>query len=454
MPPNSITLDFKTMPTVTVDGKTHTFKKGEKEGEFKPIDENVGGVTYSLVKEANGNYKMTIKGKPDDLAKYNFGVSKGRVTDAKFDGGDSMQNFFERSVGVGDKKQAEKDYFHNFSIGGAHLANRTAFLQSGAWGLDKTSASAELQRLEEEEEKKAKEETDSKSQSQVSDQKEPDPAASVQVNPAIQQDDVISTGAAGDKEDAEIQQNEPKLEGVEHDEPTVIVTTTASLTNDELAILKAGVNEEIYDSIDLLVENQDAATLREALSALQKDNPDKTLAQRILSDKASSLLPQQLSSSELSKKTEDNLAKLGLQAVETQGGGHCFYHAVGDQVGKTQEQVRQEVGKVMQEMINLPENGKLPEGLGGKRPTQEELNNTLLSESIDDQKAWGEDYHCAYVARAFGRPVVLVSADRIAVYEKDKEVRTIDSRNELPNNAIFLPHKGGNHWESAKQISN
>ena len=165
MPPNSIALDFQKMPTVTVDGKTQKFQADKANGGFKSITE--GGVTYSLVKDVNDRFQMTITGAPAALEKFNFSVGKGRVTDAKF-GGDSMKNFFKGFVGVGDQKKAEKDYFQSFSIGGAQLADRTAFLQSGAWGMDQSSAEKELNRLEEEAEaaaKKAKEAEDAKKNS-------------------------------------------------------------------------------------------------------------------------------------------------------------------------------------------------------------------------------------------------------------------------------------------------
>ena len=165
MPPNSIALDFQKMPTVTVDGKTQKFQADKANGAFKSITE--GGVTYSLVKDVKDRFQMTITGAPAALEKFNFSVGKGRVTDAKF-GGDSMKNFFKGFVGVGDQKKAEKDYFQSFSIGGAQLADRTAFLQSGAWGMDQSSAEKELNRLEEEAEaaaKKAKEAEDAKKNS-------------------------------------------------------------------------------------------------------------------------------------------------------------------------------------------------------------------------------------------------------------------------------------------------
>ena len=167
MPPNSITLDFQKMPTVTVDGKTHKFQADKATTGFHEITQ--GGVTYSLVKDAaSDRFKMTIKGEPAALEKYNFGVGKGRVTDAKFGGGDLMDRFFKGFVSVGDQKAAVPDYFQNFSIGGAQLADRTAFLQSGAWGMDQSSAEKELNRLEEEAEaaaKKAKEAEDAKKNS-------------------------------------------------------------------------------------------------------------------------------------------------------------------------------------------------------------------------------------------------------------------------------------------------
>ena len=109
----------------------------------------------------------------------------------------------------------------------------------------------------------------------------------------------------------------------------------------------------------------------------------------------------------------------------------------------------------MRDIMQRPANRDLPfpAGLGGKPPTQDQLDDTLLDASTAGVKAWGEDYHCAYVARAFDRPVVLIAPDRIVVYEKGKEIRTITNASELPKDAIFLAHKGGNHWESASPIN-
>lgn len=133
MPPNSISLEFNKMPTVTVDGKTHKFK-ADKAGGYDQI--NKGGVTYSLVKDKDsGRFTMTMSGEPAALEKYNFSVGKGRVTNANFGKGDSMENFFKGSVAIGKK---DNDYFANFSFAGGHLANRTAFLQSGAWAQTPT----------------------------------------------------------------------------------------------------------------------------------------------------------------------------------------------------------------------------------------------------------------------------------------------------------------------------
>jgi hypothetical protein len=248
MPPNSITLDFKTMPTVTVDGKTHTFKKGEKEGEFKPIDENVGGVTYSLVKDKeSGRYKMTITGEPKDLAKYNFGVSKGRVTDAKFVGSDSMENFFKGDSHVGDKKKAPK-YFQSFSIGGAHLADRAAFLQSGAWGIDQNSASTELQRLEEEAKKKAETEKDSKTTPKPSNPAKKDPADSAQKPNEPAQDNL------GKEKDTKIQakpadnKNPPKVDDSQNQVGVVVNKTKEPVTFLSREILKDQAGE-LYDKV-------------------------------------------------------------------------------------------------------------------------------------------------------------------------------------------------------------
>ena len=101
MPPNSITLDFQKMPTVTVDGRTQKFQADKADGGFKSITE--GGVTYSLVKDVKDRFQMTITGEPAALEKFNFSVGKGRVTDANF-GDDSMKSFFKGFVGVGDQK--------------------------------------------------------------------------------------------------------------------------------------------------------------------------------------------------------------------------------------------------------------------------------------------------------------------------------------------------------------
>ena len=163
MPPNSISLEFQKMPTVTVDGKTHKFKTDGANG-YKPITE--GGVTYSLAKDAaSGRYTMTMNGEPAALEKYNFSVGKGRVTDGKF-GTRSREGFFKGTSHVGAGK-GEKHY-GNFSFAGGHLKDKVSFLQSGAWGMDQSSAEKELNRLEEEAEaaaKKAKEAEDAKKNS-------------------------------------------------------------------------------------------------------------------------------------------------------------------------------------------------------------------------------------------------------------------------------------------------
>ena len=118
MPPNSISLEFQKMPTVTVDGKTHKFKTDGANG-YKPITE--GGVTYSLAKDAaSGRYTMTMNGEPAALEKYNFSVGKGRVTDGKF-GTQSMEGFFKGTSHVGAGK-GEKHY-GNFSFAGVSRQN-------------------------------------------------------------------------------------------------------------------------------------------------------------------------------------------------------------------------------------------------------------------------------------------------------------------------------------------
>ena len=443
MPPNSISLEFKKMPTVTVDGETHKFQADGANG-YKSITE--GGVTYSLSKDkTSGRYTMTMSGEPAALEKYNFSVGKGRVTEGKF-GSDSMGKFFKGSVSVGEKKNADKDYFQNFSIAGGHLANRTAFLQSGAWGLDQSSAETELNRLEKEAEaaaKKAKEAEDAKKTSgtqEAGDQKPVDQKAG-DAKEGIS--NIGPTHESHKTDKADLQQ-----------EPSLTATSIQPLSKDEVAILKASVSEAHHDTVDRLVANNDTSSLREVLSALKEATNNET-AHRILSDKAKALYSKGISTSELAGKTEANLAKLGLKANPTKGDGNCFFHAVADQGHLSQAFVRRQVAAAMNDIVRRPSNRDLPfpEGLDGKPPTREQIDNTLLDASNVGEMAWGEDFHCAYVARAFDRPVVLIAPDRIVVYEKDKETRQITHPAELPKNAILLSHKGGNHWESASPIN-
>lgn len=403
------------MPTVTVDGKTHKFK-ADKAGGYDQINE--GGVTYSLVKDKDsGRYTMNITGEPAALEKYNFTVGKGRVTEGKF-GGDSMEDFFKRTAHVGEGKGEE--HYADFSFAGGHLKDKVSFLQSGAWGLDPIKAQERLQKLNEEAEAAAKK-ADTK----------PDPRVKPQVNPPAKD----------------------KIDGPNSSEdPTVIVTSNTPLNENEMALLKAGLNDDVHSSIDILSKAQDNSTLREAFAALTLGNTAK--AQQMLNDKANTFIKNDLSFAEKAKLTEANLAKLGLKANPTKGDGNCFFHAVADQGYWSQGSVRRQVADAMRDIMQRPANRDLPfpAGLGGKPPTQDQLDDTLLDASTAGPRAWGEDSHCAYVARAFDRPVVLIGPDNIRVYEKDKKTDTISNASQLPKDAILLSHKGGNHWESASPI--
>jgi hypothetical protein len=349
-----------------------------------------------------------------------------------------MDGFFKGTSYLGDQSKAPK-YFESFSIGGAHLADRTAFLQSGAWGLDQTSADKELERLEQEA-KKAKEAEDAKKKSGTQEVGEQTQVAKTD---GASKEDLLKSNQTQESpttDKANIKQ-----------EPSVTATSNASLTSDEVYGLKQGVSEAHHDTIDRLLAKNDTASLRQVQSALTTQTEGREAAHRILYDKANALYSKGLSLSELAPKTEVNLAKLGLKAKATTGDGNCFFHAVADQGYWTQSSVRRQVAEAMNDIMTRPNTLPLPQGLGND-PTREQIDNTLLDASTAGVKAWGEDYHSAYVARAFDRPVVLIAPDRVAVYEKDKEVRTIDSRSQIPKNAIFLSHKGGNHWESASPI--
>ena len=415
MPPNSISLEFNKMPTVTVDGKTHKFKADEANG-YKPV--TAGGVTYSLVKDAaSGRYTMTMSGEPANLEKYNFSVGKGRVTDGNFGSG-SMKDFFKGSVQLGEKKK--DDFFSNFSIAGSQLQDATSFLQSGAWGLDAAKAHERLQMLTEEAETAAQKAAESKTQAK----------------PELKTDSEIDGPNSSEA-------------------PTVTVTSNAPLNKDEVALLKADLHKVVHSSIDILSKVQDNSTLRESFAALKLGNTAK--AQQMLTDKANTFLKNDLSFGEKAKLTEANLNKLGLKANLTEGDGNCFFHAVADQVGGAQGVVRTKVALAMNDIMTRPNHVRLPRGLDNE-PIEESRDNTLFDASKakspeESEKAWGEDFHCAYVARAFDRPVVLIGPDNIRVYEKDKETDTISNASQLPKNAILLSHKGGNHWESASPIN-
>lgn len=437
MPPNSISLQFDKMPTVTVDGQTHKFKADKATGGYEPITE--GGVTYSLVKDADsGRYTMSMSGEPAALERYNFSVAKGRVTDGNF-GNASMENFFKGSVNVGEKKK--DDYFASFSIAGGHLKDRTSFLQSGVWGLDSRSATKELERLEEE----AKKDGAAKKNSGAH-----DPGDQKSEAPGAPKDEGSKSGNAPGNQNLRSSQFTNNI----NQDPSLIATSNQPLTPGEVKELQGGLHQNVRDSIDILLKANDHTTLREAFTQFKKGHAER--AQEILTDQANALLPNQLSNRELARKTEVSLTQLGLKANPTKGDGNCFFHAVADQVGKQQGVVRAQVALAMNDLMTRPKHVRLPQGLDNE-PTEELRDNTLLDASkaqstAESEKAWGEDSHCAYVARAFDRPVVLIAPDRIALYEKDKETHQITESSQLPANAIFLSHKGGNHWESASPI--
>jgi hypothetical protein len=245
---NSITLDFKKMPTVTVDGKTQKFQADKANNGFQEIIQ--GGVTYSLVKNAaSGHFQMTIKGEPAALEKYNFGVGKGRVTNASFGKSDSMDGFFKGTSYVGDQSEAPK-YFESFSIGGAHLADRTAFLQSGAWGLDQTSAEKELNRLEEEAKKLAESKTEAKK----------DTEAKTESKPQLQ----VSDPAKKDQVDSSQKSNE-----------SVPVPTTATLKEEAGKLLNK--MNKAQEHLPSLKENSAAQDIRKSLSRLAEGVSLKSL---------------------------------------------------------------------------------------------------------------------------------------------------------------------------------
>jgi hypothetical protein len=233
------------------------------------------------------------------------------------------------------------------------------------------------------------------------------------------------------------------------------------LTSDEVYRLKDRLHENVLDSIDILLKAKDNMTLRKAFTEFKGGHIET--AQKTLTDEANTHLPNALSLEAKAKLTEANLSKLGLRAKATIGDGNCFFHAVADQVRKPnqvnpndqsssiQRVVRNTVALAMNDVMNRAKHIRPPDGLS-KELEQEEIDNTLLDASTAGSRAWGEDFHCAYVARAFDRPVVLIAPDRIAVYEKDKQVRTIESSSQIPDKPIFLSHKGGNHWESASRI--
>jgi hypothetical protein len=384
MPPNSITLDFQKMPTVTVDGRTQKFQADKANNGFQEIIQ--GGVTYSLVKNAaSGHFQMTIKGEPAALEKYNFGVGKGRVTNASFGKSGSMDGFFKGTSYVGDQSKAPK-YFESFSIGGAHLADRTAFLQSGAWGLDQTSAEKELNRLEEEAKKLAESKTEAKKDTEAKTESKPqlqvsDPAKKDQVDSSQKSNESVPVPTTAIlKEEAgkllnkmnKAQEHLPSLkensaaqdirkslsrlaEGVSLESLKFNNPETEKLFLTSANDYLQGVDRDIDDfsnpkdsSLGLIndypkeflsactrvAQDQNFQTLNPVVifSKLKGDEKTKVLKlfEELVNAKVSSMAVDQVSSNSPSptQKSAELLGNLGLQRQVVPGDGNCFFFAV------------------------------------------------------------------------------------------------------------------------------
>ncbi len=139
------------------------------------------------------------------------------------------------------------------------------------------------------------------------------------------------------------------------------------------------------------------------------------------------------------------LASFGLQVQRTLGDGNCYFNAIAAQVRESQDDVRQRVAQDMKAFVGQPR----PTGIA-RTVSQIDVDRTLQDARYFGANAWGEDYHCAHVARVYKRPVVLFGNGRAELYQAGKEIEDLKAGVPLPQGAIVLVHNGGNHWEWAK----
>jgi len=104
-------------------------------------------------------------------------------------------------------------------------------------------------------------------------------------------------------------------------------------------------------------------------------------------------------------------ANFGLQIQRTLGDGNCYFNAIAAQLGESQDDVRQRVAQDMKSFVGQVQR---PKGIA-RSVDQIDVDRTLQDARYFGSNAWGEDYHCAHVARVYNRPVVLFGNGRAEI---------------------------------------
>ena len=125
-------------------------------------------------------------------------------------------------------------------------------------------------------------------------------------------------------------------------------------------------------------------------------------------------------------------ANFGLQIQRTLGDGNCYFNDIAAQVGESQDDVRQRVAQDMKSFVGQVQR---PKGIA-RSVDQIDVDRTLQDARYFGSNAWGEDYHCAHVARVYNRPVVLFGNGRAEIYRPNNEIENLKAGAQLPRDAI------------------
>lgn len=162
---------------------------------------------------------------------------------------------------------------------------------------------------------------------------------------------------------------------------------------------------------------------------------------------------QQSSQPNVSKTLQETLQSLGIQKVGALGDGNCFFNAIADQVGGGQQSVRDNLANQMQQ---LQTSAQRSEFLDESSVSDEAIQKTRTDARTgqgNSQEYWGQNFHAIVAAKAYNRPVVVVSPIQVQVIHPDGTVSEGDAqtlkqlKSEKP---IVLCYNGSNHWDSGK----